>query len=74
MSAEEKEYFEKVWGEKITTNEWTTLERMACIMGFEMGIAYHKEKVAEECRHPRSERVYIGTNMLRCNICGKEFK
>ena len=26
------------------------------------------------CDHPRSERTYIGSNMLRCNKCGKEFK
>ncbi|MDB4343499.1 hypothetical protein OAA15_00600 [bacterium] len=25
------------------------------------------------CDHPRSERSYIGRNMLRCNKCGKEF-
>ena len=25
------------------------------------------------CDHPRSERTYIGQNMLRCNLCGKEF-
>ena len=25
------------------------------------------------CEHPRSERSYIGQNMLRCNKCGKEF-
>ena len=25
------------------------------------------------CDHPRSERSYIGQNMLRCNKCGKEF-
>ena len=25
------------------------------------------------CDHPRSERSYIGLNMLRCNKCGKEF-
>lgn len=25
------------------------------------------------CDHPRSERTYIGQNMLRCNKCGKEF-
>jgi len=27
-----------------------------------------------QCDHPRSERVYIGSNTLRCNKCGKEFK
>lgn len=25
------------------------------------------------CDHPRSERSYIGGNLLRCNKCGKEF-
>ena len=25
------------------------------------------------CDHPRSERSYIGQNMLKCNKCGKEF-
>ena len=25
------------------------------------------------CDHPKSERSYIGQNMLRCNKCGKEF-
>lgn len=26
-----------------------------------------------ECKHPREKRSYIGNNLLRCNICGKEF-
>ena len=26
------------------------------------------------CEHPRSERMYIGENMLKCCICGAEFK
>jgi len=26
-----------------------------------------------ECKHPREKRSYIGSNLLRCNICGKEF-
>ena len=26
------------------------------------------------CEHPRSERSYIGQNILRCNKCGKEFR
>ena len=30
-------------------------------------------KSAQLCDHPRSERTYIGQNMLRCNKCGKEF-
>lgn len=25
------------------------------------------------CDHPKSKRTYIGQNMLRCNLCGKEF-
>ena len=25
------------------------------------------------CDHPRSERSYIGHNMLKCNKCGEEF-
>lgn len=25
------------------------------------------------CDHPRSQRSYIGQNMLRCDKCGKEF-
>jgi len=29
--------------------------------------------VVGQCDHPRSERSYIGQNMLRCNKCGKEF-
>lgn len=28
---------------------------------------------SELCDHPRSDRSYIGHNMLRCNKCGKEF-
>lgn len=27
-----------------------------------------------ECKHPRNKRIYIGENMLRCTLCGKEFK
>jgi len=27
-----------------------------------------------DCKHPRNKRVYIGGNMLRCTLCGKEFK
>lgn len=46
---------------------------------------YHKHKLKllgiadvvglseQLCDHPRSERSYIGQNMLRCNKCGKEF-
>jgi len=26
-----------------------------------------------ECTHPREKSSYIGSNLLRCNICGKEF-
>jgi len=28
---------------------------------------------SEQCAHPRDKREYIGSNMLRCKICGKEF-
>jgi hypothetical protein len=27
----------------------------------------------EQCAHPRDKREYIGLNMLRCKVCGKEF-
>lgn len=27
----------------------------------------------DKCIHPIEERIYIGQNMLRCNICKKEF-
>lgn len=27
----------------------------------------------DDCSHPRSERSYVGKNMLKCNICGFEF-
>lgn len=26
------------------------------------------------CDHPRSKRTYIGNNMLKCGLCGEEFK
>ena len=29
--------------------------------------------VVGQCAHPRDKREYIGSNMLRCKICGKEF-
>ncbi len=29
--------------------------------------------VVGQCAHPIAEREYIGQNMLRCKICGKEF-
>lgn len=25
------------------------------------------------CKHPREQRIYIGQNLLRCNVCGLEF-
>jgi acetolactate synthase small subunit len=28
---------------------------------------------SEQCAHPRDKREYIGSNMLRCKVCGKEF-
>jgi hypothetical protein len=28
---------------------------------------------SEQCAHPRDKREYIGLNMLRCKVCGKEF-
>jgi len=28
---------------------------------------------SEQCDHPRDKREYIGSNMLRCKVCGKEF-
>lgn len=31
------------------------------------------EAEKEVCEHPREHRSYIGQNMLRCNLCGKEF-
>lgn len=27
-----------------------------------------------KCNHPRNKRTYIGENMLRCEVCNKEFK
>lgn len=41
--------------------------------------AYHQAKLKEgegkkeQCLHPRNEREYIGQNLLRCKVCGKEF-
>lgn len=29
---------------------------------------------SEQCAHPRHKRYFIGENMLKCKICGKEFK
>jgi len=42
---------------------------------------YHAEQLrlgavvgrSEQCAHPRDKREYIGSNMLRCKVCGKEF-
>lgn len=31
------------------------------------------ELEALQCVHPRDRREYIGSNMLRCEVCGKEF-
>ena len=28
---------------------------------------------SEQCAHPRDKREYIGSNMLRCKVCGREF-
>ncbi len=28
---------------------------------------------SEQCAHPIDKREYIGSNMLRCKVCGKEF-
>ena len=33
---------------------------------------YKRCKSKQLCDHPRIEREYIGSNMFRCNICGKE--
>jgi hypothetical protein len=38
------------------------------------GLRHRPITPVDECDHPRSERVYIGSNTLRCNKCGKEFK
>ena len=38
---------------------------LSLIESYELGII--------ECEHPRERRDYIGSNLLRCNICGKEF-
>ena len=27
-----------------------------------------------KCEHPRTQREYIGMNLLRCKICGLEFQ
>ena len=29
---------------------------------------------ANDCKHPRDQRSYIGGGMLRCKICGDEFR
>mgnify|MGYP003467655971 FL=1 len=26
-----------------------------------------------ECEHPKEQRTFIGSNMLRCGVCGEEF-
>ncbi|MGB4984867.1 MAG: hypothetical protein WBO70_03720 [Erysipelotrichaceae bacterium] len=26
-----------------------------------------------ECEHPKEQRKFIGSNMLRCGVCGEEF-
>ena len=33
----------------------------------------YKVSKSVNCDHPRSERSYIGQNLLKCNKCGKEF-
>ena len=33
----------------------------------------HGVSKSVNCDHPRSERSYIGQNLLRCNKCGEEF-
>lgn len=38
-----------------------------------LGIANVVGQSEQLCDHPRSERSYIGQNMLRCNKCGNEF-
>ena len=35
-----------------------------------LGVVGRSEQL---CDHPISERSYIGQNMLRCKVCGKEF-
>lgn len=32
-----------------------------------------QEPVKSACDHPSNKRSYIGQNILRCNLCGKEF-
>jgi len=27
----------------------------------------------KKCEHPRDKRKYIGNNLLKCGVCGKEF-
>lgn len=48
------------------------------IAGFELGARWALSLFAvssrsEQCAHPRDKREYIGSNMLRCKLCGKEF-
>lgn len=26
-----------------------------------------------ECKHPKEQRTFIGSNLLRCGVCGEEF-
>ena len=30
--------------------------------------------IDDTCNHPREKRSYIGDNMLKCEVCGLEFK
>jgi hypothetical protein len=32
------------------------------------------DEVKLGCDHPRSKRTYIGNNLLKCGLCGEEFK
>ena len=64
--------------------DWNNLEECLKDLILTNNVIEHMERYAalpihdvvgrsEQCAHPRDKREYVGSNMLRCKVCGKEF-
>lgn len=58
-----------------TADDWDELEKRVAELEAENQALRQPLVVgrSEQCAHPRDKREYIGSNMLRCKVCGKEF-
>ena len=67
------------WAEKRMASELTEMDKEYILIGIKASLVKNcsipdvVRQSEQLCDHTRSERSYIGQNMLRCNKCGKEF-